>query len=77
VVWPTSMPSLSSSPWIRGAPQNGFAMLMSRIRFAGAVNCFGFAVRTREGRALQTANQFGDILAYLILGGLHHRYARI
>src|SRR5713226_4202313 len=23
-----------------------FAMLMSRIRFAGAVSCFGFAVRT-------------------------------
>jgi hypothetical protein len=29
VVCPTSMPSLSSSPWIRGAPQSGFAMLMS------------------------------------------------
>jgi hypothetical protein len=27
VACPTSMPSLSSSPWIRGAPQSGFATL--------------------------------------------------
>src|SRR4051794_5064516 len=26
-VWPTSMPSLSSSPWMRGAPQRGLAKL--------------------------------------------------
>jgi hypothetical protein len=31
VVCPTSMPSLSSSPWIRGAPQSGFAILISRM----------------------------------------------
>src|SRR6516164_3644746 len=31
VVCPTSMPSLSSSPWMRGAPQSGFARLMSRM----------------------------------------------
>ena len=31
LVWPTSMPSLCSSPWIRGAPQSGLARLMSRI----------------------------------------------
>ena len=31
LVWPTSMPSLSSSPWIRGAPHKGLAMLISRI----------------------------------------------
>ena len=31
LVWPTSMPSLSSSPWMRGAPQNGLARLISRI----------------------------------------------
>ena len=30
-VWPTSMPSLRSSPWMRGAPQRGFARLISRI----------------------------------------------
>src|SRR3984893_11423780 len=28
-----SMPSLRSSPWMRGAPQSGFAMLISRISF--------------------------------------------
>src|ERR1700730_15421681 len=26
------MPSLSSSPWIRGAPQSGLALLICRIR---------------------------------------------
>src|SRR5215469_8423596 len=31
LVWPTSMPSLRSSPWILGAPHNGLAMLTSRI----------------------------------------------
>src|SRR4029453_15787415 len=31
VVCPTSMPSLSSSPCIRGAPQSGFATLISRM----------------------------------------------
>src|SRR5207344_760890 len=29
LVWPTSMPSLRSSPWILGAPHNGLAMLIS------------------------------------------------
>jgi hypothetical protein len=28
---PISMPSLSSSPWIRGTPHSGLAMLISRI----------------------------------------------
>ena len=32
VDWATSMPSLSNSPWIRGAPHNQFARLISRIR---------------------------------------------
>ena len=27
----TSNPSLSSSPWMRGAPQSGFSMLIRRI----------------------------------------------
>src|SRR3984893_2023242 len=30
LVCPTSTPSMRSSPWIRGAPQSGFAILMSR-----------------------------------------------
>ena len=32
VAWLTSMPSLSSSPWIRGAPQSGLEPLICRIR---------------------------------------------
>src|SRR2546421_3055552 len=35
VVCPTSMPSLSSSPWMRGAPHSGFAMLISRMSWRG------------------------------------------
>ena len=31
LVSPTSMPSLSSSPWMRGAPQSGFSRLSLRI----------------------------------------------
>src|SRR5690349_12878349 len=31
VAWLTSMPSLSSAPWMRGAPQSGFARLIWRI----------------------------------------------
>jgi hypothetical protein len=31
LVSPTLMPSLSSSPWIRGAPQRGFSRLVVRI----------------------------------------------
>src|SRR6476646_4048807 len=31
LVCPIAMPSFSSSPWIRGAPHRGLAMLISRI----------------------------------------------
>src|ERR1700722_15393367 len=31
LVWPISIPGLSNSPWIRGAPHSGLAMLISRI----------------------------------------------
>src|SRR6266480_1752069 len=41
VVCPTSMPSLSSSPWIRGAPQSGFATLMSRMSWRMSAGVFG------------------------------------
>jgi hypothetical protein len=36
LVWPISMPSLRSSPWILGAPHNGLAMLISRITSGAA-----------------------------------------
>ena len=32
VDWAISMPSLSNSPWIRGAPQSGFSRLIRRTR---------------------------------------------
>ena len=32
VDWATSNPSISSSPWIRGAPQSGFSLLIRRMR---------------------------------------------
>ena len=35
VAWLTSMPSLSSSLWMRGAPQGGLAPLIQRIRATG------------------------------------------
>ena len=41
LVCPTSMPSLSSSPWIRGAPHSGLARLMSRINWRISGGTFG------------------------------------
>jgi len=41
VVWPRSMPNLSSSPWILGAPQNGLARPISRINFLISAGNFG------------------------------------
>jgi hypothetical protein len=39
LVCPISMPSLRSSPWIRGAPHSELAMLISRmsLRISGAI----------------------------------------
>src|SRR5262249_52775542 len=41
VVWPILMPSLSSLPWILGAPQSGLARLMSRISVLKSAGSFG------------------------------------
>ena len=41
VVCPISMPSLSSSPWILGAPQSGLARLISRINCLMSAGIFG------------------------------------
>src|SRR3974390_3597386 len=35
------MPSLSNSPWVRGAPQSGLARLMSRINLRMSADSFG------------------------------------
>ena len=37
----TSNPSLSSSPWMRGAPQSGFSMLIRRINTRRFVSICG------------------------------------
>src|SRR6478672_10183960 len=47
-VWPTSMPSLRSSPWMRGAPQRGFAMLISRISCRTSRGTLGLPGRRRD-----------------------------
>ena len=53
LVWPTSIPILSSSPWIRGAPHNGFAMLISRINWRISSDTAG-----RPGRRLDFQRQY-------------------
>jgi hypothetical protein len=44
LVSPMSMPSLSSSPWMRGAPQSGLARLMLRIRSRTSCETVGLPV---------------------------------
>src|SRR5260370_40549862 len=48
VVSPTSMPSLSSSPWMRGAPQSGLARLITRISWRVSREIFGRPQGDRE-----------------------------
>jgi hypothetical protein len=48
VDWATSKPNLSSSPWMRGAPHNGFAWLMWRIRARNSVAALGLPTRLRD-----------------------------
>ena len=48
VVCPTSMPSLSSSPWMRGAPHSGLAMLIWRIGRRISVGVLGRPPRGRD-----------------------------
>src|ERR1700739_803627 len=44
----TSNPSLSSSPWMRGAPQSGFSMLIRRISARSSVSICGRPARRRD-----------------------------
>jgi hypothetical protein len=52
LVWPMLMPSLRSSPWMRGAPHNGLAMLISRISRRISNGTAG----RRSGAAISSAN---------------------
>src|SRR5258706_15304205 len=53
--WATSNPSLRSSPWIRGAPQSGFSMLIRRISAA-----------SHHGRYRSAICQGGDLISGLV-----------
>ena len=57
LVWPTSIPILSSSPWIRGAPHNGFAMFISRINWRSSSDTAG-----RPGRRLDFQRPLNSLL---------------
>jgi hypothetical protein len=48
LVCPTSIPSLSSSPWTRGAPHNGLAMLISRINLRISADSAGRPAQRRD-----------------------------
>ena len=48
LVWPISMPSLRSSPWILGAPHNRFARLISRISRRISSGTIGRSRRRRD-----------------------------
>jgi hypothetical protein len=41
VAWLILMPSLSTSPWMRGAPHNGLALLIRRIKARISVPILG------------------------------------
>src|SRR6188768_965364 len=49
----TSIPSLSSSPWIRGAPQSGFSMLICRISARSSLSICGRPPTGRDKPAIQ------------------------
>jgi hypothetical protein len=44
-------PSLSSSPWMRGAPHNGFSVLICRIRSRNSRLTLGLPGRPRDSNA--------------------------
>jgi hypothetical protein len=66
LVWPISMPSLSNSPWIPGAPHSGLAMLISRISLRISVDKFG---RPRLHLPAELGFRQGQVLG--IHGELH------
>jgi hypothetical protein len=51
-----SMPSLSSSPWIRGAPHNPLARLISRIRSRISPGITGRPPRGRDFQRQKALN---------------------
>jgi hypothetical protein len=55
LVSPISMPSLSSSPWMRGAPHSGFSRLIVRISFRTSLEIGGLP--DRPWRTFQVQNR--------------------
>ena len=55
-VWPTSIPSLRSSPWMRGAPQKGFAKRISRISCRTSRRTLGLPGRRRDFQRQKVRN---------------------
>src|SRR6266404_6083152 len=53
----TSKPSLSSSPWMRGAPQRGFASAMVRTSFATSEPTDGRPIRPLRDFQVQNARK--------------------
>ena len=56
-----SNPSFSSSPWMRGAPQSGFSMLIRRINPRRSVSICGRPPRTSWGHSPNTAPALSSI----------------
>jgi uncharacterized membrane protein YraQ (UPF0718 family) len=54
-----SMPSLRSSPWIRGAPHSGLARLISRINWRISSGTFGLPPRDRDFHRIRLYNHQG------------------
>jgi len=52
VAWLILIPSLSSSPWMRGAPHNGLSLLIRRIKAGISVPIVGRPGSAREAEAL-------------------------
>jgi hypothetical protein len=55
VDWLTTIPTFRSSPWIRGAPQRGFASDIVRIGVRMSAGVLGRPVRRRMSEALAHA----------------------
>ena len=52
----TSKPSLSSSPWLRGAPHNKFSLLICRMRSRNSRSIFGRPARCRDFQRQKVLN---------------------
>src|ERR1700730_11858234 len=57
LVSPIEMPSLSSSPWIRGAPHNGFSRHMRRIKSLTSHDTFGLPTVPRRPFHVQNSRK--------------------